>query len=72
FHYTTLFRSLAAQGLEVRRWYGVRVFSDAVPKDEPVPDDLYDLLAAEERAGRTDPYRRVAALTHLICQVRSG
>ncbi|MEV0306859.1 class I SAM-dependent methyltransferase [Nonomuraea fuscirosea] len=63
---------LAAQGLEVRRWYGVRVFSDAVPKDEPVPGDLYDLLAAEERAGRTDPYRRVAALTHLICQVRSG
>ncbi|GAA1668007.1 methyltransferase domain-containing protein [Nonomuraea maheshkhaliensis] len=63
---------LGAQGLEVRQWYGVRVFSDAVPKDEPVPDDLYDLLAAEEKAGRTDPYRRVAALTHLICQVRHG
>ncbi|MEU8395548.1 methyltransferase domain-containing protein [Nonomuraea sp. NPDC048892] len=63
---------LGAQGLEVRQWYGVRVFSDAVPKDEPVPDDVYDLLAAEEKAGRTDPYRRVAALTHLICQVRRG
>ncbi|MFD0069219.1 SAM-dependent methyltransferase, partial [Streptomyces sp. NPDC127574] len=27
------------------------------------------LLAAEERAGRTDPYRQVAALLHL-CGVR--
>ncbi|SEG25959.1 2-polyprenyl-3-methyl-5-hydroxy-6-metoxy-1,4-benzoquinol methylase [Nonomuraea solani] len=63
---------LAVPGLEVRRWYGVRVLTDAVPDDAPIPADLDDLLAAEERAGRTDPYRRVAALTHLICQARSG
>jgi hypothetical protein len=34
-----------------------------------VPEDLEPLLAAEERAGRTDPYRSVAALLHL-CGVR--
>ncbi|MEV0383681.1 methyltransferase domain-containing protein [Nonomuraea sp. NPDC050643] len=67
-----LTRRLAGHGLEVRRWYGVRVLSDAVPDGEPVPDNLDDLLAAEERAGRTDPYRGVAALTHLICQAQSG
>jgi SAM-dependent methyltransferase len=63
-----LMRRLAEQGLEVRQWYGVRVFTDVAPDGAPVPGDLDGLLAAEERAGRTDPYRAVAALTHLICQ----
>jgi 2-polyprenyl-3-methyl-5-hydroxy-6-metoxy-1,4-benzoquinol methylase len=30
------------------------------------PADVDALLACEERAGRTDPYRGVAALTHVI------
>jgi S-adenosylmethionine-dependent methyltransferase len=59
---------LAVQGLEVRQWYGVRVLSDAAPDDAPIPAGLGDLLAAEERAGRTDPYRGVAPLIHLICR----
>jgi SAM-dependent methyltransferase len=63
---------LGVLGLEVTEWYGVRVFTDALPDDAPVPEGLGDLLAAEERAGRTDPYRGVAALTHLICQLQSG
>ncbi|MEV0612961.1 methyltransferase domain-containing protein [Nonomuraea sp. NPDC050404] len=62
-----LTRRLGAQGLEVRQWYGVRVLSDAAPNDAPIPDDLDELLAAEEQAGRTDPYRALGALTHLIC-----
>ena len=62
-----LTRRLAVQGLRVRQWYGVRVFCDAAPDGAPVPEDIDDILAAEERAGRTDPYRRVAALVHLIC-----
>ena len=33
------------------------------------PDDLDAVLAVEDRAGRTDPYRGVAALLHL-CGVR--
>ncbi|MFC0057946.1 class I SAM-dependent methyltransferase [Streptomyces actinomycinicus] len=50
-------------------WYGVQVFTDTAADDAAVPDDLETLLAAEERAGRTDPYRGVAALLHL-CGVR--
>ncbi|MEV0821504.1 methyltransferase domain-containing protein [Nonomuraea rubra] len=63
-----LTRRLAVLGLEVRQWYGVRVFTDVAADGTPVPGDLDELLAAEERAGRTDPYRAVAALTHLLCQ----
>jgi hypothetical protein len=35
-----------------------------------VPDDqeLLALLACEERAGATEPYRRVAALTHVLAE----
>ncbi|MGP3958741.1 class I SAM-dependent methyltransferase [Nonomuraea sp. 3N208] len=62
---------LAVQGLERLQWYGVRALSDAVPDDAPIPDTLDDLLAAEDRAGRSDPYRGVAPLIHLLCE-RSG
>lgn len=60
--------SLAARGLAVRAWYGVRVFTDAAATDAEVPGEpeLTALLASEERAGATDPYRRVAALTHVV------
>jgi S-adenosylmethionine-dependent methyltransferase len=58
--------TLAAHGLSVGDWYGVRVFTDLAPDDAPVPEDFAAILACEERAGRTDPYRQVAALTHLI------
>ena len=60
--------ALAARRLMVRGWYGVRVFTDTAADDEPVPDPatLKTILRAEERAGRTDPYRAVAALLHLI------
>jgi len=59
---------LAAHGLELTAWYGVRVFTDAAPDDAQPPPDLSALLACEERAGRTDPYRQVAALLHLIAR----
>ncbi|MEU3553199.1 class I SAM-dependent methyltransferase [Streptomyces fragilis] len=60
-----LTESLAGIGAPLRAWYGVRVFTDLAPDGTTVPPDLEDLLAAEERAGRTDPYRQVAALLHL-------
>ena len=62
--------ALAAVGLSVVAWYGVRVFTDSAASDAPVPgtDELDQLLACEERAGRTDPYRQVAALTHVIAR----
>jgi SAM-dependent methyltransferase len=49
-----------------RGWYGVRVFTDHL--DAPVPDagELEVLVRAEDRAGRSDPYRSVAALLHVL------
>jgi hypothetical protein len=60
--------ALAERRLPVRQWYGVRVFTDTAASDAPLPDaaTLDAILRHEERAGRTDPYRRVAALLHLI------
>ena len=62
---------LARRGLRVEAWYGVRVLTDYAADDAPVPADpeqLALLLACEERAGRTDPYRSIAALTHLMAR----
>jgi S-adenosylmethionine-dependent methyltransferase len=69
-----LTRRLAGHGLVVERWHGVRVLSDGVPLDEPVPppDGLATLLAAEERAGSTDPYRGVGPLVHLLARRPAG
>lgn len=63
---------LARHELDVQGWYGVRVFTDLAGDDAPVPDDaaLTLLLACEERAGSTDPYRAVAALLHLLARRR--
>lgn len=61
-----LVAALVAHGLKVRAWYGVRVFTDNAPAETPPPAALAELLAAEERAGATDPYRAVAALTHVL------
>ncbi|MER6570720.1 methyltransferase domain-containing protein [Streptomyces sp. NPDC001093] len=65
----TLTATLAGIAAPLHAWYGVRVFTDTAADDAEIPGDLQTLLAVEERAGRTDPYRRVAALLHL-CGVR--
>jgi S-adenosylmethionine-dependent methyltransferase len=46
----------------------VRVFTDTAASGAPLPDKatLDAIIQAEERAGRTDPYRHVAALLHVI------
>lgn len=61
--------TLAGIGAPLHAWYGVRVFTDTAPEGAELPADVEALLAVEERAGRTDPYRGVAALLHL-CGVR--
>ncbi|MGW2960256.1 class I SAM-dependent methyltransferase [Streptomyces sp. NPDC001220] len=66
---TILTAALAGIGAPLHSWYGVRVFTDTAADGAGPPADLETLLAAEERAGRTDPYRAVAALLHL-CGVR--
>jgi len=58
-------RVLGPLGWRRERWYGVRVFTDQLG-DTPPPAGLEQLLSAEEQAGRRDPYRRVAALLHLV------
>jgi S-adenosylmethionine-dependent methyltransferase len=60
--------ALAAAGAACTAWYGVRLFSDHWGQ-EPPGDDFTQLLAAEEEAGRRDPYRSLAALTHTIARV---
>jgi SAM-dependent methyltransferase len=65
--------TLQGIGVPARAWYGVRVFTDTATDRDRGPRDPHELallLDAEERAGRTDPYRGVAALLHL-CGVRS-
>ena len=59
---------LAQRQLTVSQWYGVRVFTDTVSSDAGLPEDsiLNAIIDCEDRAGRTDPYRHVAALLHLI------
>ena len=62
---------LHSLGLVEDAWYGVRTFSDRVSVDEPAPSDpreLAALLDAEERAGRTDPYRGIATLVHVVAR----
>lgn len=66
---SALTATLAGIGAPLHAWYGVRVFTDQAPNGVALPHDAELLLAAEERAGRTDPYRAVAALLHL-CGVR--
>ncbi|MEU1197105.1 methyltransferase domain-containing protein [Streptomyces sp. NPDC005813] len=65
----TLTATLAGIGAPLHAWYGVRVFTDTAADGAALPPDVETLLACEERAGRTDPYRQVAALLHL-CGVR--
>jgi S-adenosylmethionine-dependent methyltransferase len=69
-----LMAALARRRMPVCRWYGVRVFTDAAASRAPLPDDatLDAIVQAEEQAGRTDPYRRVAALLHLIAVRRDA
>jgi S-adenosylmethionine-dependent methyltransferase len=56
--------AMAQRQMAVSRWYGVRVFTDTGASGEPVPDEaaLESILRSGERAGRTGPYRHVAAL----------
>lgn len=55
-----------ALGLRRTRWWGVRVFSDHLPGDAPPGDDIDERVAAELAVSEVDPYRQVAALTHLV------
>jgi hypothetical protein len=46
------------------------LFCDPWPTAEPSPD-VGALIAAEDEAGRRDPYRSLAALTHTIARANA-
>lgn len=62
--------ALAAAGLHPVAWYGVRVFTDPVAADVPPPDaeTLEFVVAAEERAGATVPYKWLASQLHVVAE----
>jgi S-adenosylmethionine-dependent methyltransferase len=60
--------ALGQVGADTVAWYGVRLFTDHWGQESP-GEDFPEVLAAEEAAGRRDPYRSVAALTHTIARV---
>jgi SAM-dependent methyltransferase len=62
--------ALSSAGALPITWYGVRLFTDHWGDVEP-PADMEVILRAEEAAGQRDPYRRLAALTHVIARRRS-
>jgi len=65
----TLAEMAAGSGLELVRWYGVRVAVDLAELDPAAPADprqLAALLDVEEYLGATDPYRQLAQLAHII------
>lgn len=58
--------ALRGRGFSRTAWWGVRVLSDHLDGAPPEGDRLEELLAAERSVSGRDPYRRVAALTHLV------
>ncbi|ANW20544.1 class I SAM-dependent methyltransferase [Streptomyces clavuligerus] len=64
--------TLAGIAAPLHAWYGVQVFTPWGPDSGlPAAEELERLLAAEDRAGRTDPYRGIAAMLHL-CGARAA
>ena len=61
-------------GVRIENWFGVRIFNDAMPSTAAVPgdDELAALLEVEDRAGRQDPYRWMAAQFHVIASHADG
>ncbi|WP_031171836.1 class I SAM-dependent methyltransferase [Streptosporangium roseum] len=64
---------LADVGLEVHRWYGVLTFCEFAAMESTVPAarELAEIVACEEQAGSTDPYRGIAALLHVAARLQS-
>jgi len=57
-----------AVGATTVAWYGVRLFTDHWGQEMP-GSDFPEIVAAEEEAGRRDPFRSVAALTHTVARL---
>ncbi len=62
--------NLAALGADTFAWYGVQLFTDHWD-DFKLSENFESILSAEEQAGRREPYRRLAAATHVVARRRS-
>lgn len=73
-HLESIIAVLQGAGFAAEAWYGVRVFTDPAPADQPLDDtnELDVLLRAEEEAGRRDPYRWLASQIHLLARRASA
>jgi S-adenosylmethionine-dependent methyltransferase len=63
---TALDEACAEVGLRRTAWWGVRIFSDHLAGDAPPGADIADRIAAELAVSGLDPYRQVAALSHVV------
>jgi S-adenosylmethionine-dependent methyltransferase len=66
-----LTRLCETAGLHGESWYGVCVGSDDRDVAAPLPatdSELTAMVEVQERLGRTDPYRQLAALFHLVAR----
>jgi hypothetical protein len=61
--------NLAALGADTFAWYGVQLFTDHWD-DFKLSENFESILSAEEQAGRREPYRRLAAATHVVSRRR--
>jgi SAM-dependent methyltransferase len=59
--------AVSVTGAEPVAWYGVRLFTDHWGDVEP-PAEIEAILEVEGEAGRRDPFRRLAALSHVIAR----
>lgn len=57
---------LAAHGVDVTAWYGVRLFSEVTPFANETADPTHDMIEVELEASRRDPYRQLSRLFHLV------
>ena len=60
---------VAGRRMHVESWYGVGLLTGGLAGAQAAPGDADEsaaVLAAEELAGRTDPYRRVAPMLHVV------
>jgi SAM-dependent methyltransferase len=63
---------LAARGVDLVAWYGVRLFTDGWAPDRPATDPEDLVLTAERLASERDPYRQLSRLFHIVGRRMEG
>ena len=61
-----LSRRISGHGVAPVAWYGVWLFADWLDLDDAEEDEVRALAQVELRAARTDPYRQLSRVFHLV------